>query len=428
MASKVVIHLENDKTVELPLIYGSFGENAIDVSSLYKQTGMFTYDPGFLSTASCQSSITYIDGDKGVLLHRGYNISDLAENASFTSLFYALLFNDLPLEEEKRAFEKKLLENLSVQKKIKAIIYSFDRGAHPMAIMMAVLSMLSSLKGYLYNPYEVASIEETSIEVLAQVCAAGAFVFRYTNNLPELEENIDFKKGFEWNIVKLMFEGTEGEKHLDIVERAINKIFVLHADHEQNASTSSVRLVASTDVNLYASLTAGFAALWGPLHGGANEAVIKMLSEIGKSENIPLYIRKAKDKEDPFRLMGFGHRVYKNYDPRAAVLKSSCDAILASLSVAENEELKIAKDLERIALSDEYFIDRKLFPNVDFYSGIIYKALGVQSNFFTVIFGMARTAGWCAQVKEAMQDKAKKISRPRQVYIGNTSKKVKIKA
>jgi citrate synthase len=419
--SNAVLTLPNGAKIDLPIINSTLGESAIDVSSLYKNSGYFTYDLGFLSTASCKSTITFIDGEKGILLHRGYKIADLCQKSNFTSLFYALLWGDLPNETEFSTFKKDLVSKMILDEEVKNVICTFSKEAHPMAIMMAGISALSAKYGENYNPYDVKKIDATAIDSVAKICTIGAFVFRYINNLDYKNFKTDLSLNFQENLVKMMFEGTESYKHLDILTSAINKILILHADHEQNASTSSVRLVASTDVNIYASMVAGFAALWGPLHGGANEAVIEMLNEIKTVNRIPEFIEKAKDKNSSFRLMGFGHRVYKNYDPRASVLKSSCDQILSSLNAgSENEILKVAKELEKIALSDDYFIQRKLFPNVDFYSGIIYKALGMQSSFFTVVFGMARSAGWASQIKESMLDAGKKISRPRQVYIGKT--------
>jgi citrate synthase len=284
---------------------------------------------------------------------------------------------------------------------------------------MAGISAISGAFGLNYNPYKINTVNETAIDCVAKICLLGAFVFRYTNGLNTNFSKINPDHSFEENLTRVMFEGTKAFTHFNVLVKAINKILILHADHEQNASTSSVRLVASTDANIYASMVAGFAALWGPLHGGANEAVITMLEEIGSTARIPEFIAKAKDKNSSFRLMGFGHRVYKNYDPRASVLKSSCDEILSVLgTIEENEALKIAKELEKIALSDSYFIERKLFPNVDFYSGLIYKALGMQNTFFTVVFGMGRSAGWTSQIKESVLDPLRKISRPRQVYVG----------
>lgn len=427
MSERATIIIENDVKCEFPVVKATIGEDAIDIASLYKQTDMFTYDPGFVSTASCKSSITYIDGDKGILLHRGYDIADLAKNTTFTSLFYALLFGDLPIESEKKNFEAKLLASLTIEQGIKDLIHSFSKDDHPMSIMMAATAMLAGKCGSRYNPYDIPSIDETAIDAVGKVAIIAAYVFRFTSGLGETKYRVDSGRSFEENIVNLIFDGTDIVHHQDVLSSTFNQILILHADHEQNASTSSVRLVASTDVNIYASIAAGFAALWGPLHGGANEAVINMLNKIGKLENISSFIEMTKDKTSNVRLMGFGHRVYKNYDPRATVLKSSCDKVLSVISSkSQNERLEIAKKLEEIALSDPYFIERKLFPNVDFYSGIIYTALGFKSNFFTVIFGMARTAGWASQIKEAMMDENKRISRPRQVYVGEIDRKVLI--
>jgi citrate synthase len=424
--NKATLTLPGGKSCEFPIIKATIGEDAMDVSALYKQTGMFTYDPGFLSTASCKSSITYIDGEAGILLHRGYTIADLAEKSDFTSVAYALLFGDLPSKVEKKEFSRKLVSNMYLDEEVKKTILGFTRESHPMAIMMAAISVLSAKYGANYEPYKEESINECSIQLIAKTASIGAFVYRYITNLEELSGQANQNKTFEENLIEIMFEGTGIFSYREILHTAINKLLILHADHEQNASTSAVRLVASTDVNIYAACVAGFAALWGPLHGGANEAVVNMLHGIGKRENIASAVEKAKDKNNPFRLMGFGHRVYKNYDPRAKVLKSSCDEILKAIGASNknSEILEIAKQLEEIALSDKYFAERKLFPNVDFYSGIIYEALGMKSSFFTVVFGMARTAGWVSQVKESMLDSAKKISRPRQVYTGNINKKL----
>ena len=424
MSNNAILTLPNGTEVEFPIVNSTLGESALDISTLYKKTGYFTYDLGFVSTASCKSSITFIDGEKGILLHRGYQIADLCQNSTFTSLFYALLYGGLPSTSEQSEFSAELISKMKVDEEVKNVILSFSNKMHPMAIMMGAISMLSAKYHTSYDAYNEGKINQTAVDCVAKICAIGAFVFRYINNL-DLTIKADSSISFEENLVKMMFEGTKTYKHSKVLVNTVNKILILHADHEQNASTSSVRLVASTDVNIYASMVAGFAALWGPLHGGANEAVIEMLEEIGTTNRIPEFIEKAKDKTSSFRLMGFGHRVYKNYDPRATVLKSSCDEILSAIGTEEETEaLKVAKELEKIALSDEYFISRKLFPNVDFYSGIIYKALGMQSSFFTVIFGMARSAGWASQVKESMLDKDKKISRPRQVYTGNKNLKI----
>ena len=412
------LKLPDGKITSFPIIKSTIGESAIDVSALYKQTGMFTFDPGFLSTASCQSKITYIDGDKGILMHRGYKIADLAANSDFISVAYALIYGDLPNDSNKANFERNLVSKMFVAQNIKNLITAFGKTAHPMAIMMGSLSLLASENAEHYDPSDSRTVDEAGIDLIAKTNAIGAYVYRFLNDLPEVKINVN--ETFIQNLTKMMFDGTKIYKHKEILEDTFDKILILHADHEQNASTSTLRIVASTEANIYASAAAGFAALWGPLHGGANEAVIKMLHEIGSISEIPAYMVRAKDKNDSFRLMGFGHRVYKNYDPRAAVLKGSCDAILDSVHADEETEiLKIAKCLEQTALEDKYFIDRKLFPNVDFYSGIIYEALEIPSSYFTVIFGMARSAGWAAQTRESMSEKDRKISRPRQVYIGD---------
>ena len=420
MTHTVKMTLEDGRVIDLPIVEARLGESGIDISRLYRDIGFFAYDPGFLSTASCTSKITYIDGEKGILIHRGYKIEDLAQNSDFISVAHLLLYGKLPNDSEKNVFQSAICEKMFVDNEVKKVVKSFDRKSHPMAIMMAAISVLAAKYGDSYSAYDVKKIDECSIDLIAKVAAIGGYVFRYISDLEEIE--ISDTGSFISRFISFVFTGTQHQDNLETIQKAFDKILILHADHEQNASTSSVRLTASTDVNLYAAVVSGFVALWGPLHGGANEAVINMLHEIGSSANIDKFIARAKDKNDTFKLMGFGHRIYKNYDPRATVLKSSCDEILNSLAANEETEiLKIAKELEKTALNDEYFKSRKLFPNVDFYSGIIYQAMDFPSTFFTVIFGIARTAGWVSQVRESMLDSEKKISRPRQIYQGNVS-------
>jgi citrate synthase len=415
-----VAKLEIDgKVLELPIKTSSLGENGIDISSLYKQTGYFTFDPGFISTAACESSITYIDGNTGILRHRGYDIQDLADKVEFVDLVYLLLYEELPNPIKKGIFDQKLVSLMNLPEGVKNLVRNFDKNAHPMAIMMSGLSYLSSIYEVDYNPNSLESVDSHCLNSIAKSLTLGAFIYRYISDQKEVKSSSDFS--FIENFVRMMFgEGVRNED-MELLKLVFNKILILHADHEQNASTSTARVVASTNSNVLASVVAGFAALWGPLHGGANEEVINMLEEIKTKDRIPEFIERAKDKNDPFRLMGFGHRVYKSYDPRAAVLKSSCDQILEKYSTQHPEVLElldIAKELEKIALNDDYFKARNLFPNVDFYSGLIYKSMNIPSRFYTVIFGVSRTAGWVAQIKESLMSGDRKISRPRQIYTG----------
>ncbi len=411
-----MVLLIGDKSINLEVKKASLGNACIDVSNLLKN-GYFTLDAGFVSTAACESKITYIDGDEGILLYRGYPIEQVSQKLSFTQTFYLLMFGDAPSEAKTKEFDEKLVSHMQIPSSVYDVIKSFDKSSHPMSIVMAAIANLSAFLHTEFNPSNKESILDQCLKSVAQVTLIGANVNRYINGLEFLEA--DASLNFIQNFVHIMFSQSKSYKANPVLESAFDKILILHADHEQNASTSTVRLVGSTEANIYASITAGFAALWGHLHGGANEAVINMLEAIETPQNIPSFIDKAKDKNSGFRLMGFGHRVYKNYDPRAAVLKSSCDDVLKTMPSADvSNALEIAKQLEAIALSDEYFVSRKLFPNVDFYSGIIYKACGIKSSFFTVLFGVARTAGWVSQLFEMLSDPNRKISRPRQLYRG----------
>jgi citrate synthase len=405
------------KKIELQSKKPTIGNECIDISNLLKH-GFFTLDTGFVSTASCESEITYIDGDEGILLYRGYDIEDVSTKLSFTETFYLLMFGDIPNLKDSQEFDKKIVNYLEIPQTVLSVIESFDRDSHPMSIMMAAISNLSSHHHIDFNPKNKHSILENCLRVVSQTMLIGVLVNRYISNKKFIEPKKDIN--FIQNFVHLMFSDNEIYKQNEILERAFDKILILHADHEQNASTSTVRLIGSTEANVYASVVGGFAALWGPLHGGANEAVIKMIEQIAEPENINDFIEKVKDKNSATRLMGFGHRVYKNYDPRATVLKSSCDEVLKiANSQTAYKSLQIAKQLETIALSDDYFKSRKLFPNVDFYSGIIYKACEIDTSFFTVLFGIARTAGWTSQLFEALSDPNRKICRPRQLYKGS---------
>jgi citrate synthase len=410
----------NDKIINLEVKKASLGNPCIDVSNLLKN-GYFTLDAGFVSTAACESKITYIDGDEGILLYRGYPIEQVSQKLSFTQTFYLLMFGDVPSESKTIEFDAKLVSQMQIPNSVYDVIKSFDKGSHPMSIMIAAIANLSAFLHTEFNPTNKESVLDQCLKSVSQIALIGANVNRYINGLEFLEP--DFSLNFIQNFVHLMFSKTSKYEPNSILEKAFDKILILHADHEQNASTSTVRLIGSTEANVYASIAGGFSALWGHLHGGANEAVIHMLDKIEDPKNIPEFVDKAKDKNSGFRLMGFGHRVYKNYDPRAAVLKSSCDDVLKTMPSKDvSKSLSIAKQLEEIALSDEYFISRKLFPNVDFYSGIIYKACGIKSSFFTVLFGISRTSGWVSQLFEMLSDPNRKISRPRQLYKGQRSR------
>jgi citrate synthase len=414
--------IEKGPSTEFPIYKASEGTNVIDISKLYASTGHFTYDPGFLSTASCDSDITYIDGDKGVLRYRGYNIDDLAKNSDFLETAYLLLYGELPNKAQKEWFDYRIIRHTMVHEQINFLYRGFPRRAHPMAIMVGAVASLSA---FYHDSLDIASAEEREIaafRLIAKMPTLAAMCYKYSIGQPFMFPSNDL--GFCENFLHMMFATPCEPYHVDpVIADAMEKIFILHADHEQNASTSTVRLSGSSGANPFACIGAGIASLWGPAHGGANEAVIKMLEEIGDVKNIPAFIKRAKDKNDPFRLMGFGHRVYKNYDPRAAVLRESCHDVLEALGQQDEPLLKIAMELEKIALNDSYFIDRKLYPNVDFYSGIIYRAIGIPTNLFTVLFAVARTAGWIAQWKEMIEDPAMKIGRPRQLFTGKRSRK-----
>jgi citrate synthase len=412
--------LPNGKEINLPIKKASIGQDVIDISSLYKESGMFTYDPGFLSTASCESKITYIDGDKGVLSHGGYSIEDLAKKAEYLEVAYLLLNHDLPNQNQYQDFSKNIKSNMLVHDQINILLRGFPRKAHPMAIMVGAVASLSA---FYHETMDLNSAEgrlDVVYKIIAKMPTLAAMAYKYSIGEPIIYPKHNL--GFAENFLQMLFEKpTENYKVSPTIAKAMEMIFVLHADHEQNASTSTVRLAGSSGANPFACIGAGISSLWGPAHGGANEEVIEMLQEIGTLDRIPEFIKRAKDKNDPFRLMGFGHRVYKNYDPRASVLKKACDEVLGELGI-KDPLLDIAIELEKIALNDEYFVSRKLFPNVDFYSGIIYKALGIPSNLFTVIFAIARSAGWISQWKEMIEDPAFKIGRPRQLYTGSTKR------
>src|SRR6187455_1176892 len=408
------------KRVELPLLSGSLGPDCIDIGKLYKETGNFTYDPGFMSTASCRSAITYIDGDQGVLLYRGYPIEQLAKNSNFLEVSYLLMHGDLPNKEEFGKFEHEVTHHTMMHEAFRNFLYGFRHDAHPMAMLTG---MLGSLAAFYHGDLDLEDAEQrrlAAIRLIAKVPTIAAACHRYSIGWPIRypRNNLEYVDRF----LHMMFEvPSEPLEISPVAAKALDLLFILHADHEQNASTSTVRLVGSTGANPYVCVAAGVAALWGPAHGGANEAVLQMLNEIGDASNVASAVAKAKDKESGFRLMGFGHRVYKNFDPRATIIREMCHKVLADLGV-NDPLLEVAMKLEEAALKDEYFIQRKLYPNVDFYSGIIYKALKIPTEMFTVMFAIARTAGWVAHWLEQNVTADTKIGRPRQVYVGEPSR------
>ncbi|MDP9500884.1 citrate synthase [Bisgaard Taxon 45] len=407
--------LSDGREYDLPVHKGSLGYDAIDVQSLVKNK-LFTFDPGFMSTACCRSEITYIDGDNGVLLHRGYPIAELAKNADYLEVAHLLLFGERPTAEEYKNFIQLVRRHTLVHEQISRFFHGFRRDSHPMAIMCGVSGALAAFYHDSLDINDIAHREITAIRLLAKMPTLAAMCYKYSIGQPFMFPQNHLS--YSGNFLYMMF-ATPCEPYIvnPVLERAMDRIFILHADHEQNASTSTVRTAASSGANPFACIAAGIASLWGPAHGGANEACINMLEEIGTVDRIPEFIARAKDKNDPFRLMGFGHRVYKNYDPRAKVMRQTCHEVLQELNI-QNPLFDVAMELERIALNDPYFIDHKLYPNVDFYSGIILKAIGIPTSMFTVMFALARTVGWIAHWKEMFKPGNMKIVRPRQLYVG----------
>jgi len=401
-------------SIDLPVLEGTLGPDVINVGSL-TANGYFTYDPGFTSTASCESKITYIDGDNGILLHRGYPIEQLAEHSDYLETCYLLLYGELPTKAEKQEFVTTVHNHTMVHEQIRTFFNGFRRDAHPMAIMCGVVGALSA---FYHDSTDISDPHHRTVaayRLIAKMPTIAAMSYKFSIGQPFMYP--DNSLSYSANFLHMMFGNPcEPTRISPTVARAMDRIFLLHADHEQNASTSTVRLAGSSQANPFACIAAGIAALWGPSHGGANEAVVKMLEEIGSVDNIDTFVARAKDKDDPFRLMGFGHRVYKNFDPRAKVMKQAADEVLAELGI-EDEMLEIAKRLEEIALQDAYFIEKKLYPNVDFYSGIILKALGIPTSMFTVIFAIGRTVGWIAHWNEMISG-SYRIGRPRQLYTG----------
>ena len=412
-ASTIIV---GDKNVELPIKTGTIGPDVVDIGKLYAQTGKFTFDPGFTSTASCESKITYIDGDEGVLLYRGYPIEQLAEQGDFLETAYLMLFGELPSSAQKADFDYRVTRHTMVHDQMNRFFQGFRRDAHPMAVMVACVGALSA---FYHDSTDISDESQrmiASLRMIAKMPTLAAMAYKYTIGQPFVYPKNDLD--YTSNFLRMCFAVPCEEYAINpIYARALDKIFILHADHEQNASTSTVRLAGSSGANPFACIAAGIACLWGPAHGGANEAALKMLMEIGHPENVQKYVAKAKDKNDPFRLMGFGHRVYKNYDPRARIMQKTTHEVLNELGL-KDDLLEVAVQLEQIALKDEYFIEKKLYPNIDFYSGITLKALGFPTSMFTVLFALARTVGWIAQWAEMIEDPSQKIGRPRQLYIG----------
>jgi citrate synthase len=406
---------------ELPVRKGTLGPDVIDITTLYAETGHFTYDPSFTSTASCESKITFIDGEKGVLLYRGYPIDQLAEAGTFIETCYLLLYGELPTREQYETFSELITRHTMVHEQMTRFYTGFRRDAHPMAVMVGVVGALSAFYHDSIDIKDPRQREMASVRMIAKMPTIAAMAYKYSIGQPFIYPRNEL--AYSANFLHMCFAVPCEEYKIDpILARAMRRIFILHADHEQNASTSTVRLAGSSGANPFACISAGIACLWGPAHGGANEAALEMLQEIGSVDRIPEYIKRAKDKNDPFRLMGFGHRVYKNYDPRARIMQKTCHEVLEAVGHKDDPILQVAMELERIALNDDYFIDKKLYPNIDFYSGITLKALGFPTDMFTVLFAIARTVGWIAQWKEMIEDPSQRIGRPRQLYTGPTER------
>jgi citrate synthase len=418
---------DGSPSMELPLYKGSIGPDVIDIRKLYAQTGKFTYDPGFLSTASCNSTITYIDGDKGELLYRGYPIEQLAVNCDFLEVCHLLLYGELPDEAGKKDFVSRVTNHTMVNEQMQFFLRGFRRDAHPMAVMTGLVGALSAFYHDSTDINNPKHREISAIRLIAKMPTLVAMAYKYGIGQPFIYPKNDLS--YSANFMRMMF-ATPCEEHKtnDVLVRAIDRIFILHADHEQNASTSTVRLCGSSGTNPFAAIAAGVACLWGPAHGGANEAALNMLEDIqktGGAEKIGEFIKQVKDKNSGTKLMGFGHRVYKNYDPRAKLMRETCHEVLTALGLENDPLFKLAMTLEKIALEDEYFVARKLYPNVDFYSGIVQRAIGIPVSLFTAIFALARTVGWIAQLNEMIGDPEYKIGRPRQLFVGASKRDVK---
>ncbi len=405
------------KNYDLDIRKGSIGPDVVNIASLYRDAGVFTYDPGFTSTASCESKITYIDGDEGILLYRGYPIEQLAEHGDFIETCYLLLYGELPTAAQRREFDNAITHHTMIHEQMSRFYSGFRRDAHPMAVMVGVVGAMSAFYHDSTDITDPWQREVATRRMIAKLPTIAAMAFKYHIGQPFVYPRNDL--GYAANFLHMCFAvPCEEYKVNPVLARAMDRIFILHADHEQNASTSTVRLAGSSGANPFACIAAGIACLWGPAHGGANEAALNMLSEIGEPDNIAKFIAKAKDKNDSFRLMGFGHRVYKNYDPRARIMQKAAHDVLAELGITDDPLLDVARELEQIALKDDYFIEKKLYPNIDFYSGITLRALGFPTSMFTVLFAIARTVGWIAQWKEMIEDPSQRIGRPRQLYTG----------
>jgi citrate synthase len=415
---KAVLSYGDGKSVEFPVLSGSIGPDVIDIRTLYGKTGMFTYDPGFLSTASCSSTITYIDGDNGVLMYRGYPIEQLATHCDFLEVCYLLLKGDLPDRQQKEEFVTTVTRHTMVHEQLARLYTGFRRDSHPMAVMVGVVGALSA---FYHDSLDINNPEHREISafrLIAKLPTIVAMAYKYSVGQPFMYPRND--QSYTANFMRMMFAvPAEEYKVSPVLVRALDRIFILHADHEQNASTSTVRLAGSSGANPFACIASGIACLWGPAHGGANEACLQMLEEIGDVSKVGAFIKQAKDKNSGVRLMGFGHRVYKNYDPRAKLMRETCHEVLEELGLRDDRLFKLAVALEKIALEDDYFVQRKLYPNVDFYSGIVQRALGIPVSMFTCIFSLARTVGWIAQWQEMISDPEYKIGRPRQLYNGS---------
>ena len=410
-----------DQSFDLPIHHPTEGPDVLDIRKLYGQAGVFTYDPGFTSTASCDSTITFIDGGEGVLLHRGYPIDQLASKSHYLEVCYLLLYGELPSAAQLEEFEHNITHHTMLHEQMQNFFRGFRRDAHPMAIMVGVVGAMSA---FYHDSTDIADERQREIashRLIAKMPTIAAWAYKYSIGQPFVYPRND--QDYASNFLRMCFAVPAEDYEVNpILSRAMDRIFTLHADHEQNASTSTVRLASSSGANPFACIAAGIACLWGPAHGGANQACLEMLKEIGSVDRIPEYIARAKDKDDPFRLMGFGHRVYKNFAPRATVMKQSADEVLELLGVENNPVLAVAKELEQAALADPYFAEKKLFPNVDFYSGVILEAMGFPTSMFTPIFALSRTVGWISQWKEMIADPQNKIGRPRQLYLGETAR------
>ncbi len=407
----------DETTLDLPVMSGTIGPDVVDITKFYRNSGMFTFDPGFTSTASCKSTITYIDGDKGELLYRGYPIDELAEQGDFLETCHLLLYGDLPTREQYEDFENRVTYHTMIHEQMSRFFTGFRRDAHPMAIMVGVVGALAAFYHDSTDISDPVQRDIAALRMIAKMPTIAAMAYKYSVGQPFVYPRNELN--YAHNFLYMCFAVPCEEYKLNpVLARAMDRIFILHADHEQNASTSTVRLAGSSGANPFACIASGIACLWGPAHGGANEAALNMLQEIGTVDRIPEFIDRAKDKDDSFRLMGFGHRVYKNYDPRAKVMQQTAREVLELVGVQNDPLLQVAQELEKIALEDPYFVDRKLYPNIDFYSGITLKALGFPTSMFTVLFAIARTVGWIAQWKEMIADPDQKIGRPRQLYIG----------